>query len=593
MSADSIQYPLATEFESQYESHQPSSIPLSGELASTGALSEPNENGTSKTLPRRQQASLGLGIITTNLDVTEDHLPSTGRTKTDAFFNATVSVPRPPPSLSARRNTITPSPASPAMIATTGRSHLAEADEEPMNGSFASRLRNLVKNNAYASSAVPAPSPIPNNYVKDSNSGVIVAGSSAERFFSDDEIMPLPSPAPGLSISSSPTLRPLSIRSQHHRHPVTPPQLSPVTPDTTEAHSPPSPSSTSIPVICSITPKKNNRIPTLLEDPLLGDIDDYSPKLPQNLNVPIARECRLPSPLKITEMDVIGKEIGSYKIGKMLGVGAFSKVYLATHMETGIEYAIKMINKARIANDPRVKSSIEREVAVLKFVDHPSIVQLEATMETDQHICIVMQYAHGEELFDFVQRMHCRDTTQRVDEGIIKRIFIELVQVIQWMHEHNIIHRDLKLENILIDMDENQQPRVKVTDFGLARVIDPASPILTTRCGSEEYAAPEIVQSLGYDGRLTDTWALGVILYALLIGYLPFTYNPARGERASHLFYRIVSANYKWPSSWHQHPELAISNEAKEVVERILKRQPDKRIALTDIPKLAWFADCS
>lgn len=138
-------------------------------------------------------------------------------------------------------------------------------------------------------------------------------------------------------------------------------------------------------------------------------------------------------------------------------------------------------------------------------------------------------------------------------------------------------------------MDDDGRPRIKVTDFGLARVIDPASPILTTRCGSEEYAAPEIVQSLGYDGRRTDTWALGIILYALLVGYLPFMYNPARGEKVSHLFYRIITAEVKWPAEWNQHPERAVSKEAREVVEKILVRNPEKRILLDDIEKLAWF----
>lgn len=138
-------------------------------------------------------------------------------------------------------------------------------------------------------------------------------------------------------------------------------------------------------------------------------------------------------------------------------------------------------------------------------------------------------------------------------------------------------------------MEDDGTPRVKVTDFGLARVVDPEAPILTTRCGSEEYAAPEIVQGLGYDGRQTDTWALGVILYSLLAGYLPFMYNPSRGEKVSHLFYRIVSGDYRWPSDWQQHPKHAASAEAKQVVERILVRQPEKRISLNDIENLPWF----
>lgn len=139
---------------------------------------------------------------------------------------------------------------------------------------------------------------------------------------------------------------------------------------------------------------------------------------------------------------------------------------------------------------------------------------------------------------------------------------------------------------------EDGQPILKVTDFGLARVIDPDSPILTTRCGSEEYAAPEIVQSKGYDGRQTDTWALGIILYTLLVGYLPFRYDASKGERVTQMFYRIVRAQVKWPKVWDlpHAAHLAISPQAKDVVERILIRQPEHRIRLDDIDLLPWFS---
>ena len=139
--------------------------------------------------------------------------------------------------------------------------------------------------------------------------------------------------------------------------------------------------------------------------------------------------------------------------------------------------------------------------------------------------------------------------------------------------------------DILIHREQDDQIILKITDFGLARVVDPESPLLTTRCGSEEYAAPEIVQSKGYDGRKTDVWALGIILYALLVGYLPFRYDPGKQERVSQLFYRIVKAEVKWPTD-----ELSeISQEAKYVVSRILERDPAKRIPSKDIEQLAWF----
>lgn len=138
--------------------------------------------------------------------------------------------------------------------------------------------------------------------------------------------------------------------------------------------------------------------------------------------------------------------------------------------------------------------------------------------------------------------------------------------------------------DILVYFDQaTDEPHIKVTDFGLARIVDPQEPNLTTRCGSEEYAAPEIVQSLGYDGRLTDTWSIGIIIFALLVGYLPFTYNANKGEKISHLFHRIVMAQVKWPQNDN------ISLEAKQVVEQILVRNPSKRARLQDIMLLPWF----
>ncbi|KAI7885077.1 kinase-like protein [Lichtheimia hyalospora FSU 10163] len=617
---------------------------------------EPNSNGAKPVRGhKRQQASIGLGIITTNLDQSssqqqqqgskehDEQVTNNDRTKTDAFFStSTLSVPRPPPPLASsisassprRSNDSTHGPIS-APIVMNDHEALLNNDDDEMGSNrrmtFANRLRHLVAANKMAP---PAPSPIPNNYRQHASSsspsttaasmttssGLQPTGhrsysSSSSSSSEDDEIMPLPSPAPGSA----------SMHSRQHRlfpkHPiVSPPQLSPVTP-TSEDDKPPEhasdnntatttttttttsssaslePPAQSIPVIItspSWTPgRPKNKLPSLSEEPMLGDLDDvvstsHHKLIPPTMN----REYKFPSPspMQYTEEDIVGKQIGDYKIRRLIGVGAFSKVYLATRIHDGIEFAIKMVNKDRIATDARIRSSIEREVGVLKFIDHPSIVHLEATMETEQHLCIVMEYAQGGELFDFVQKMH--QSRKPVDEDLIRRIFTELLHVVSWMHEHNIVHRDLKLENILIHMDKNGHPRLKVTDFGLARVIDPAAPILTTRCGSEEYAAPEIVQSMGYDGRRTDTWAVGIILYALLVGYLPFMYNPARGEKVSHLYYRIVSAEYRWPSAdWQQHPERTISPEARQVVERILKRQPDKRITLADIETLPWFTN--
>ncbi|KAI8979163.1 kinase-like domain-containing protein, partial [Mycotypha africana] len=234
-------------------------------------------------------------------------------------------------------------------------------------------------------------------------------------------------------------------------------------------------------------------------------------------------------------------------------------------------------------------------------IDHPNIIHFEETVETEDRMCIIIDYIEGGELFDFVQKMHrqLQVTQQSVDESLIKSLFKQLLTAVAWLHDHHIVHRDLKLENILIHR-KNPFPTtssydpddivLKITDFGLARTVDPQSPYLVTRCGSEEYAAPEVIQQKSYDGRKTDTWALGIILYSLLVGYLPFRYDRRKKERVSQLFYRIVRADIKWPQETADSASYGkISNEAKFVVQAILERDPEKRISIHDVAKLPWF----
>lgn len=394
---------------------------------------------------KRQQASIGLGIITTNLDMKDpssshqqqqqqqegsknhdEQAATNDRTKTDAFFStSTLSVPRPPPPLASSISASSPRRSSDsahgpisAPIAMNDNEVLLE-DDDDMGSSrrmtFANRLRHLVAANKMAP---PAPSPIPNNYRqhasssspsasttattldKAASSGLQPTGhrsysSSSTSSSDDDEIMPLPSPAPGSA----------SMHSRQHRlfpkHPiVSPPQLSPVTP-TSEDDKPPEhvsdntsatttnttttttttapsssalePPSQSIPVIVtspSWTPgRPKNKLPSLSEEPMLGDLDDVVSTTNHKLAPPtMNREYKFPSPspMQYTEEDIVGKQIGDYKIRRLIGVGAFSKVYLATRINDGVEFAIKMINKDRIASDARIRSSIEREVGVLK-----------------------------------------------------------------------------------------------------------------------------------------------------------------------------------------------------------------------------------
>ncbi|KAG0174174.1 hypothetical protein DFQ28_004659 [Apophysomyces sp. BC1034] len=517
----------------------------------------------------RRQASKGLGILT---DPDSLNKRFTEGSKNNAFFHASdMPTPRPPPSLRQ------------------AAAQACQSESSEDSQTYASRLRNVMAANRHTTPTIttttaPVPSPIPNYLHAKATSAAASSHQSLSSLlpqspvrrsgsYSDDEIMPLPTPMP---VSYSPTEHPHYTFLKDRVIP----SHSPVTPEEGP--------SISIPVIAvspSFPPLTEDKIPSLSEEPMLGDVEDSTYHQKRIWDIPMTREQKFGSSLPIQcaeEEDLVKKQLDKYRIKKLLGIGAFSKVYLAENVDNGEKYAIKVIQKERMVNDSRMRSSIEREVGILKYIHHPNVVQLEATMETERNLCIVLEYARGGELFDFVQQMH---RNQQLDEQLVKKTFLNLVQVVQWMHQHNIVHRDLKLENILVRIDDDGMPVVKVTDFGLARVVDPEAPTLTTRCGSEEYTAPEIVQGSGYDGRKTDTWALGIILYALLVGYLPFRYNPTNGERVSKLFYRIVKAEVKWPSNH------SISAEARQVVERILVRNPDKRISLQNIANLPWFAD--
>ncbi|KAI8060650.1 kinase-like domain-containing protein [Gilbertella persicaria] len=478
----------------------------------------------SESLSHRREASRGLEI-------------DTSTTKTNAFFHTSdlSSTPRPPPSISRKisvkqpKSTLSKQPPTPPSPTILGDAN----DDIYHHDSYANRLRNLVASTRQQQQQL---SPIP-HYLNPTSKE---SPTTPNFLLNEEDLIALPTP------------HVKETKKEHFVFPTTA-QIQ------------------EIPVIHNTFFNPVHQIPILSEQPMLGD-------LLMKPSSTLKREKKIYQ----QDQDIVGKQIGQFRICQELGVGAFSKVYLANHIQTQKFFAIKTIQKGTLLDDPRVRSSIEREVGILKYIDHPNIVHLEATMETEHMMCIVLEYVEGGELFDFVQKMHHASHTA-IQENMIKAIFLQLLHAVQWLHEHNIVHRDLKLENILMHKKDDETPILKITDFGLARVVDPDSPLLVTRCGSEEYAAPEIIQQQPYDGRKTDTWALGIILYSLLVGYLPFRYDPRKQERVSQLFYRIVRAQVKWPT------DCNVSEEAKQVVHSILERNPQKRILIQDIEHLPWF----
>ncbi|CAJ0761891.1 12988_t:CDS:2 [Entrophospora sp. SA101] len=253
-----------------------------------------------------------------------------------------------------------------------------------------------------------------------------------------------------------------------------------------------------------------------------------------------------PSSLKSTEL------IGHYAIQKTIGEGSFSKVKLAIDLSNCQKVAIKIIGIKGIQDSERVKSSVLREVEMLKFINHPNIVRLFDVVDISTHFCLILEYIPGGELFDYVN-----DYYEETTEQDSKQIFLQLVDIL--------------------------------TDFGLAKFVDPTNPLLSTRCGSEEYAAPELISGKSpYDGKKTDIWSLGIILYSLLVGYLPFNFDGPRKQ----FFHKIIKAEFDFPKTsmeGERGRRGTISNEAKDLIKKILMSDPDKRFTLEEISNHEWL----
>ena len=196
--------------------------------------------------------------------------------------------------------------------------------------------------------------------------------------------------------------------------------------------------------------------------------------------------------------------LGPYALLDQLGCGTTGKVKLAIHIETQKKYAIKIIKKDSFNDRPALLTKIQREIALMRLVNHEHILKLVDFLESPRHLYIVLEYASKGELFDYLVEH------RTLSEEEASRFFRQIIYGLEYLHSLGICHRDLKPENILLDEDLN----IKIADFGFARFVK--SNIAETSCGSPHYAAPEVIRGQPYDGRAADIWSCGVILYALL-----------------------------------------------------------------------------
>ena len=290
-----------------------------------------------------------------------------------------------------------------------------------------------------------------------------------------------------------------------------------------------------------------------------------------------------------------------YKYGRLIGQGAFGKVNLGLNILTGRIVAVKSFNKnnAELTGDNMKK--IKYETDLMKKLNHPNITKILEMFEDEKYFLIIMEYINGGNLFSFVKKR------RKLSEKTAKFLFRQIILGIKYIHEQNIVHRDIKLENLLIDLNNN----VKICDFGIGRKITSKNQLLYDQCGTLMYMAPEILLSTkekGYEGFPVDIWSSGISLYIMLSGTLPFNYkNKKNGNEEEEneenededesisdkskskkndddnfeLQYSIV---YKEPKYIEK-----ISDEARDLLKGLLNKDPKKRLTVEQILNHPWL----
>ena len=260
--------------------------------------------------------------------------------------------------------------------------------------------------------------------------------------------------------------------------------------------------------------------------------------------------------------------IGDYLLNEELGSGGFAKVVQGIHIPTGEKVAVKIMDKAQIFSEPLNLNRIRREIAILKIVRHKNIIKLYELMETPNKIYLVMEYCNGGELFDYIV------SKQHLTERQACRFFQEIIDSLEYLHSLNIVHRDIKPENLLLDTT-GHHISLKLIDFGISNCYNPDK-LLNTPCGTASYAPPEMHKGEEYYGLLSDVWSAGVVLYAMVFGYLPF----CEDDEDTNVF-NIIKGNYEIPEE--ASPELA------DLLSHLLDINPLTRYDLEQIKQHRWF----
>ena len=278
--------------------------------------------------------------------------------------------------------------------------------------------------------------------------------------------------------------------------------------------------------------------------------------------------------------------INFYLYGRRLGQGAFAKVNLGLNVLTGRVVAIKSFKKKAEEKFNIKMKKIQYETELMKRFNHKNITKILEVFHDEEYMLIIMEYINGENLFSFVKKR------RKLSEKLAKFLFRQIILGIEHIHSKNVVHRDIKLENIMIDFNNT----IKICDFGIGKVLKSEDELLYDKCGTPMYMAPEIILSNendGYKGFPVDIWSSGITLYIMLSGTLPFNLKSKNNKKENISF----NGNKRYNNTYLQNQIISvkpreienISEEAKDLLKGILNKNPEKRLTCNQILNHPWL----